>query len=91
MNVTTEYVQPMEPKFGSHGITTIDNLDGNSGIWIPNTRIRRTRSASGNSIGKGIEVGDAVGDYREEDHKNDFKVWNKDSKLQSEQENIKMI
>ena len=69
MNVATDYVQPM-----SHGIPTIDTLDGNVGIWRPATRIIITLNITHgrtfeHSVGQGTAVGGAVGDYREEKYK----------------------
>ena len=96
MNVATESVQSVGPQFESHGFPNIDTLDENSGIWIPATRIRTTPnithgSASEHAVGKGKAVGDAVRDYREENYKTDFEIWNKNPKLQSEHKNIKTI
>ena len=79
MNVATESVQSMGPQFLIHGLPNIDTLDENSGIWSSTARIRRTPnithgSASNRAVGQGTEVGDTVGDYREESFKTDFEV-----------------
>ena len=91
----TEFVQYMGPKFVSHGIPTIDTLDENSIILIPDTRIISTpnithRSVSEHAVGKVTAIGDAVGYYREENYKAGFEIWNENSKLQSKPKNIEM-
>ena len=68
MNTTPESVQSMGTQFVIYDIPTIDALDENDGIWIPDTRITRTpnithASVSKNDVGQGTAVGGAVGDY----------------------------
>ena len=95
INGVAESVQYMGPQFMIHGLPTIDTLDEKFGIWSPATIITRTPnithgSSSENYVGQGIEVGYAVGDYREENNKIYFEIWNKNSKLQSKPKNIEM-
>ena len=45
-------------------------------------------SASENIVGQITAVGDSVGDYREENYKTYFEIWNEDYKLQSKHKNI---
>ena len=86
----------MGPQFVIHGLPTIEKLDENTGICGPATRIRRSpnithESTYVNAVGKGKAVGDKVGYHREENYKTDFEIWNENSKLQSERENIETI
>ena len=86
----------MAPQFVSHEIPTIDTLYESCGIWIPAKIMIRTPnithwSASKYAVGQGTAVGDTVADYRKENYKTDFEIWNKNSKLQSERENIETI
>ena len=77
-----------------HRIPAIDTLDENCGIIIPDARIRKRpninhRSASENAV-EGALIRYAVADYRKENYKTDFEIWNENSKLQSEHKNIEM-
>ena len=95
MNFTSETGQTVAPHFVSHGITIIGTLDKNCGIWSPTTIIRRTTntthpSSSDNDVGQVTEVGDATELYIKENYKTDFEIWNENSKLQVERENIEM-
>ena len=89
-----ETVQPMVQQLISHGISTIDTLNENDGIWIPATSaIRRTPdithwSAIGHVVGQGTVFVESVGDYIEENYKNYFEIARGNSKLQSERNNI---
>ena len=79
MNFVTDSVQSMGPQSVSHGLPTIDKLDKNDGIWIPTTRIRITSNithgiAFEHAVGQVTSVGDAVGEYREENYKTDFEI-----------------
>ena len=62
MNVAAESVQTMVPQIVSHGLLTIDILNENYGIWIPDTSdTRKTPDtnhgrASENVVGKGTSV-----------------------------------
>ena len=44
-----------------------------------------------NAVGQRKVVGDTVEGFRKENCKTDFKIWSKNSKLQSERENIEMV
>ena len=79
----------------SHRISTIYTLNENCGIWILATILRRNLntthwSGSDYDVGKVTAVGDTVVDYRKENYKTDFEIWNKNYKIQSERENIEM-
>ena len=69
-------------------------MNENCGIWILATILRRNLntthwSGSDYDVGKVTAVGDTVVDYRKENYKTDFEIWNKNSKLQNERKNIK--
>ena len=94
MDAVENTVQPIGPQLVSHGIPTIDTLNENAWIWSPATSaIRRTQdtnygSAYSNVVGQGTALGEAVGDYREENYKTGFEIWHKNSKLQRKRTDI---
>ena len=94
MNFSAETIQPMGPQLVSHGILTIDTLNGSYGIWIPDTSdIIRTintchGSASGNVVGQRTVIGEAMGCYRKENYKKYFEIARQDYQLQSKRKNI---
>ena len=93
MRFAADTVRPMEPLFVIHGIPNIESLDDNCRIWILSTKIWMTPnitywSASDHAVQKVTAAGDSVADYRKENYKNDFEIWNKSSILQSECKNI---
>ena len=95
MNFAAETSQPVVPQSASHVIPIINTLDKNCGIFIPTTRFRGTPNITHWSIYEDAlvqltVVGDTVADYRKENYKFDFEVWDKNYKPQSECKNIEM-
>ena len=94
MDVVVETFQPMGPQIISHGLSTIDILNENTGICSPATSsITRTPNtthgrASEYVVRKLTVVVSSVGDYREENYKTYFEIAHANFKLQSERKNI---
>ena len=99
LNLATESVNPVAPQLMNHGLSAVDELNKISGIWIPDTRIIRSRdithwSGTDHAVGQGVLVVEAVddkSDYSEENYKTDFEIWMENSKLQFKHKNVERI
>ena len=82
VNLATEFVNPVVPQFVNNGISDINTLNENAGIWNHNTLIRRLpdvthRSMAYHTVGQVPAVEDTVvdkSDYSEEDYNINFEI-----------------
>ena len=82
VNLTTEFINLLEPQLVNHELSDVDTLNKSAGIWSPATIIRRlpdvTHSGTADhDIVQVAAVGDSVGDkseFSKENYKNDFEI-----------------
>ena len=65
MNLVTDPVNLVKPQFMDLGISTINTLNKDAGLWRPATRVRRSTGVShwrapDHVVGESTAVGDAV-------------------------------
>ena len=96
VNLATESINLMVPKFVNHGISTVESLNKSVGVWSPVTIIKSSPNIThlivvDNSIGQKASAGEVVGeksDHIKENYKTDFEIWIENSKLQFRRKNI---
>ena len=96
VNLATESINLMVPKFVNHGISTVESLNKSVGVWSPVTIIKSSPNITHlivvyNSIGQKASAGEVVGeksDHIKENYKTDFEIWIENSKLQFRRKNI---